>query len=290
MNIGTIEKDTNPWQYMCERWNMFAPPGRPSKGDVKNYQELLYKSFEGKEQRRHNVLILGSTPEIRDMLALDEDINVVLVDITIDMILSMTQLMENKNDSEVWVKSNWLSVPLQDSYFDAIISDLVICNVDRKNHGTFFDKLLKMLKPDGHWINRVYFVDGNTEIRPLDILLDEYSKKAQITKEDINNFRSTAGLIGWNKEEKLLDWSLLYKEMKRYIKDGRYCHPNPKANEILEGVYELFKPFDKKYFLDTEEGNDQVFSEYFKINGRLQDKSVIDLKEKAYYIYDLIRK
>ena len=53
-------------------------------------------------------------------------------------------------------------------------------------------------------INRVYFVDDNTYIRSLDELLEEYSRKPVITKEDINNFRSTAGLIAWNEEEKLL--------------------------------------------------------------------------------------
>lgn len=290
MSHGTIEKSVNPWEYMCERWNMFAPPGRPSREDVNNFRSSLYKSFEGKGLKKYNVLVLGATPEIRSMLAEDENINVVLVDITIDMIMSMTQLMEKKSKSEVWIKSNWIDVPLQDGYFDAILSDLVICNVDKEKHGDFYNKVLRLLKPDGHWINRVYFIDDNTKIRPLDVLLDEYSKKPQITKEDINNFRSTAGLIAWNREEKLLDWSLLYNEMKKYIKDGQYCHPNPKANEILEGTYELFKPFDKKYFLDTEEGNDTEFGKYFKINDRIHDESVVDLKEKAYYIYDLVRK
>ena len=250
----------------------------------------MYRSFEGKPADHYNVMVLGATPEIRDMLAEDERISVTLVDITIDMLISMSKLMTQNTDREIWVKSDWLAAPLQQGYFDAILSDLVICNVAREKHDLFYKKILSFLKPDGHWINRVYFVDDNTYIRSLDELLEEYSRKPVITKEDINNFRSTAGLIAWNEEEKLLDWRLLYEEMKRYHINGKFVHPNPKAAQILEGTYELFKPFDKKYFLDTEEGTEAEFNQYFKIIERIPDQSVVELKEKAYYIYDLVRK
>jgi len=289
MNFETIEKNVNPWEYMCERWNMFAPPGRPSKRDVEKYKKLLYNSF-AEEQPSYNVLVLGATPEIRDMLAQDKRINVFLVDITMDMIMSMTQLMDYTNDSEVWIKSNWLNMPLPDNYFDAILSDLVICNVDEKSHDIFFKEILRILKKDGHWLNRVYFVDNNTKIRKLEDLIIEYCEGDLTSKGDINNFRSTAGLIAWNKEKKLLDWSILYDEMKKYIQDGQFSHPIPKANVILQGTYDLFKPFNKKYFLDSEEGNDNEFSQYFHIYNRVNDEESIALKEKAYYIYDLTRK
>jgi 2-polyprenyl-3-methyl-5-hydroxy-6-metoxy-1,4-benzoquinol methylase len=290
MSFNTIEKTINPWEYMCERWSLFAPPGRPSKQDVENFKKLLYRSFSQKSNEQFNVLVLGATPEIRDMLAEDKRISVTLVDITFDMLISMTHLMKNKNPNEIRVKANWLTVPLKEGYFDAVLSDLVICNVAAGDHNQFYRKILELMKPDGHWINRVYVIDKNTQIRTLDQLLEQYSQKETITKEDINNFRSTAGLIAWNREEKLLDWSLLLEEMEKYYINGKFVHSSPKVETILEGTYELFKPFDKKYFLDTEEGTETELKLYFRIIDRILDDSVVHLKEKAYYLYDLTKK
>lgn len=287
MKLNTIEGNVNPWEYMCKRWNMFAPPGRPSYEDIRIMKEMLNNAIDMSESNI-SVLLLGATPEIRDMLAENKRITTTLVDITMDMIISMQHLMKNEVDNEIWVKSNWIDVPLEHSYYDVVISDLVICNVPFELHDSFYGKIVSLLKPQGHWINRAYSIDENTVIRSLENLLQEYSKKETLSKEDINNFRSTAGLIAWKKDEHLLDWKLLYEEMKKYQKNGQFIHKNKKYVEILEKTYELFKPFNKKYYLDTKEHTELKMKEYFVISNVWEDQSVKDLHEKGYYIYDLI--
>lgn len=288
MNNGTIEGKVNPWEYMCERWNQFAPPGRPSKDDINTMRTMMYDCLEPDKENYH-VLLLGATPEIRDMLAEDSRITTILVDITIDMIVSMGRLMQNNTEHEIWMKSSWIDAPLEKDYFDVVLSDLVICNVEYSKHDMFYSKIASLLRPNGHWINRVYSINGNTIIRSLDELLFEYSKKEQLTKADINNFRSTAGLIAWKKEERLLDWKLLYEEMTKYQVNGIFSHENPKYVEILERTYELFKPFNKKYYLDTETETEVKMRNFFSIHNRYEDFSVSDLHEKGYYIYDLVK-
>lgn len=291
-NMETIEKKCNPWEYMCHRWNFFTPPGRPSTNDIKNYKTLLYKSFEEKlrnKQGKFEVLLLGATPEIRSTLALDENIKVTLVDITIDMILAMTILLEEKTENEIWIRSDWVNVPLPIKYFDTILSDLVICNISPQRQQAFFTKMQSLLKDDGHWINRVYCIDENTRIRSLEELLEEYSKKDQFTRADINNFRSTAGLKHWDPETNILTWANLLKEMNKYRHNGEYKHINRKASEILNRVYKLFEPFDKKYWIGTKEQTERLFSKYFNIKKIIKDASVSHICEKGYYMYDMVK-
>lgn len=291
MEHSTIEKTVNPWIYMAERWNLFASPGRPSADDISNYKSLLYDSLDAEQHGKYYVLVLGSTPEIRDMLAEDDRIQVVIADITVDMMMSMSKLMKHDGvKREIWIKSSWIDVPSMNGMFDAVISDLVICNVPLENHTDFYKKIGSLMKPTGHWINRVYSVDANTRIRGIEDLLSEFCQKDNITNADINNFRSLLGLYAFDQEAKLLNWSLVYDGMKRYEKDGHFVHSNPKAVRILEGTYDLFKPFNKKYFLDTKDNTEKEMFQYFDIKKVLHDESVADLHGKSYDIYDLIQK
>lgn len=288
MAHATIEGSSNPWEYMCERWNLYFPPARPSANDVAVYKRMMYRSFEGLEQDRFHVLVLGATPEIREMLAADQRIEVTLVDLTMEMFAAMGELMSESTDREIWVRSSWVGAPLKEQYFDAVISDLVVPNVPYESLGAFYEKVRSLLRPTGHWINRIYFVDDHTRIRTLDELLAEYCAKDEITKRDINNFRSTAGLLAWSQQDKLLDWSVLLEHMNEYRVDGEFVHESPRACELLRGAYDLFKPFDKKFYLDTEEGTLDLLHRYFRTIERVHNESVADLEEKTYYTHDLV--
>jgi len=291
--LGTIEKTSNPWEEMCQRWELFAPPGRPSSQDIQIYKQYIDEIIKEKRQngqKKFHVLILGATPEIRDMLATYDNIQVVLVDITIDMILAMTELMQKKPKNEIWIRSNWITVPLQSDMFDVIISDLVICNIDPEKHEDFFLNIIKLLKIDGYWINRIYCIDENTSIRSMEQLFDEYKNKEELTNKDVNNFRSMAGLNYWDPQTGYLNWMDMLKEMDKYKKNGEYVHKEYVIKELLDQVYELFYPFNKKYWIEKRRKTERLFQNYFVIKQIYHDKTVIPLREKGYYIYDMIPK
>ena len=286
--MRTIEEYTNPWEYMSDRWNLFVPPSRPSRSDIQNFRALLHNCIHNNKMHNCKVLLLGSTPEIRDMLAAYKNVNVTLVDLTIDMILAMTKLMANKA-SETWVICDWLDAPLTTNYFDAIIGDLVMCNISPEKHDEFMAKIKSLLKRNGHWINRVCCIDENTKIRNLEELFEEYSQKKPITKEDVNNFRHMAGLNHWDPHTKILLWSKLLDDMNRYHVDGEYRHPNTNVAELLNRLYELYEPFHKMHWYGTKEETDILFSGYFKIQEVIKDIFFDSLHEKGYYTYDLVK-
>lgn len=236
---------------------------------------------------RVEVLLLGATPEIRDMFAADKRFRVTLIDKTINMVLAMTNLMKAKNPDEIWVISYWQDAPIQPEYFDIVISDLVICNIFPDEHDVFISKIKSLLKKDGHWINRVYCVDENTKMRNLDELIEEYTQGDSITKEDVNNFRSTAGLNHWNPYTRILEWEKLLDEMSRYRVNGEFHHKNEKAIELLARSYSLVESFNQKYWIDSKEGTEALLKRYFEIEDVIRDTTVVSLKEKGYYIYDL---
>lgn len=287
-----IEKENNPWVALAEKWRSFHPPGRPSKQEIATMAAMLRRSLDEKAERgknRFEVLVLGATPEIREMLAGDDRCRVTVVDVTLEMIMAMTRLMARKNSDEVWIRSDWISAPLPEGYFDAILSDLVICNILPEQHVKFFERMRALLNDGGCWINRVYCVDANTQIQSLDALLSTCGARPAPTDVDVNNFRSCAGLAHWDPETGILDWSKLLSEMNRYRQNGRFIHPEPAASEMLERLYELFKPFDKLYWIATREQTEELFGRYFTLAENIHDESVLHLQEKGYYIHKLAR-
>ena len=103
------------WLNLAKKWQLVKPPIRPSKEDLKIYEKLLKKN-----KIRNNILILGATPELRE-LALKYGKQIVVCDINLNMILAMTELMRHKNKKEIWIKADWVSVPLKHNHFDAIL-------------------------------------------------------------------------------------------------------------------------------------------------------------------------
>ncbi|MDQ7094866.1 class I SAM-dependent methyltransferase [Desulfosporosinus sp. PR] len=278
----------NSWENTCKSWDeLFAPPGRPSENDIKNFKKIVYQRVGLNQKDRLEVLLLGATPEIRDMFAEDKRFRVTLIDKTINMVLAMTNLMKAKSNNEIWVISYWQDTPLKPEYFDIVISDLVICNIFPDEHDLFLSKIKEMLKPGGHWLNRVYCIDENTKIRSLDQLIDEYVHGEVITKEDVNNFRSTAGLKYWDPKSKILEWGKLLDEMTNYRINGEFSHINDNAVELLTRSYNLVEKFNQKYWIDTKDGTESLFKRYFSIENVIRDTTVVTLKEKGYYIYDL---
>ena len=128
------------------------------------------------------VLLLGSTPEIRDMvLGYGDKVELVVCDANIEMILAMSSLMKSKEMSskELWLKCSWLDIPIEKEYFDIIFGDAVMHNLPLELHLKFLEKQGSLLKKGGFFVQRMTQIGEIKKISCREMF--------EIFKQDISN-------------------------------------------------------------------------------------------------------
>ena len=122
----------------------------PHQSDMYSYEEALKKCF-GKD-----VLILGSTPSLRDLGARYGK-RVTIVDESSLMMVSTSALLQyaNPND-ERWVHSDWLRLPLFPQSFDVVIADIIWWFFLNEEQKLLRDVITKCLRSGGSFISRFY--------------------------------------------------------------------------------------------------------------------------------------
>lgn len=134
-------------------WSIQAPPALPSKSEVK-----ILENFIKLKNLGQNLLVLGATPEYRN-LAHRLKKQVTLCDISFEMMLEMSNHLRYPQNAkkEIWLKSDWLSAPLQENYFDIILGDFVIANVPCKQQNNFYKNIASFLSKNGYFLTRIYY-------------------------------------------------------------------------------------------------------------------------------------
>lgn len=122
-------KKISSWQAMTDKWKkgLYTSPGRPSLSEQKIYRKCIKAVIKNKKNAR--ALVLGSTPELRDILA-ELKVETIICDISYEMMLAMSEVIKKaKPEKEIWIKAPWEENPLPEKYFDIIVGDLVLGNV-----------------------------------------------------------------------------------------------------------------------------------------------------------------
>ena len=153
------------WQRVAIEWGDYLPPWRPSKDDLKIYEEVVSTL-----PRNSRILILGATPELRD-LAASSGFKPVVVDFSLPMIIEMLQYTQKTNaDDEIWIKSDWLSMPLEGN-FDVVLGDLVLRMIESGQQEEFLKRIRKILSPTGIFVAREHFVEESLfDLAAIEIL------------------------------------------------------------------------------------------------------------------------
>lgn len=136
----------NAQQYskFVDAWKRAVYPARPSPEEMVVYDSLM-KEFTGKQ-----LLILGATPEFRDLGA-KHQFSVTCADINPNMLQGMKELMSFKNPNETLVQCNWLKMPFSQE-FDVAFAEQSINIVPVAEFKTFLKNVHTALKPDGHLV------------------------------------------------------------------------------------------------------------------------------------------
>lgn len=152
------------WENQTDLWGTLASPVRPSKGDV-----AVYERFLSRLPTKGRVLLLGSTPELRDLLAGLRDVKVHLADFSYRMPLAMLSYTANVDPArEIWIKANWLELPLPEGSFDAILGDLVLQQFPPELERSFLGTMARLLAPHGRFLGRFHFLHENMKTLTLE--------------------------------------------------------------------------------------------------------------------------
>ncbi|MBU4369279.1 class I SAM-dependent methyltransferase [Patescibacteria group bacterium] len=257
------EKFANPWKAFAARWEKyFTPPGRPSKQAMSLYRQFAKKSFVGLK-RQPRTLVLGATPEIRDVLAgLKAEVSI--IDINMEMILAMTELTKIKNPKEIIVKGNWTNMPFPSGYFDVVLGDLVWGNVPIFLQNKFLKEVKRVLKPNGYFIHKIATISSDWRKGSLDEVMEKYVKIPISRNTAMELFCHFLCDI-FNPKTGLSDTAKIKEELKKYWKNGKYKHTNKKITKLLNDSWEMWKPLDKIWAINYEEKVLKKFSFYFDI-------------------------
>lgn len=224
-------KSVASWfQSIASYWARYAPPVRPSKGEIKKIESFIRKRPEAKQ-----ALILGATPELRDLVH-KLKLEVTIVDLNLDMIMAMMEHMrfKKKCESEIWVRASWLDMPLKENHWDFVLGDFVICNLPFKLQIDLYQKVASLLIPDGYFITRMFFPPD--KLLPLEEVIRKYAN-AKINKNELHH-----SLIGYsyNQENYQAEVNRIKQAFKKAIK--RVDNKPEKLN-----IKKEMKRFDNDY-------------------------------------------
>lgn len=263
------------WKNLSQKdsWEKFTSPSRPSRDDIRNYNRMIQISLKNK--MNPEILVLGSTPEIRDMLvkfSLLQKAKITCLDMSEDMYRAMSGLLKNDNMSnETFVLGNWINTKL-DKKFDIILGDYVVDNIDHASREEFLKNISGLLKKDGAFIIRDYVLTKKYKSISMQDIFTSYA--SQVKNEKIT-IKEAANWI-WND----LLWDSYFKNDKGLVSlgflesevldFGRKIKSSVKKNPLLEGIYDYFLLYfellkSKYWTTTTKEKEEKLLKKFFKI-------------------------
>ncbi len=162
----------NKWTVLARKWMYYLPPGRPSSLDLDNIESLIRQHIPRKGAK---ALILGSTPEYRDLLH-RLGFLVSVADRNSDMVNAMKELRVYDSDEDIYVDDWFLFLPKHKREFDVILGDFIQGNVSYEKQGELYELISKALAPNGVFIERVLTFRDDSPIYLSDQLITEYAK------------------------------------------------------------------------------------------------------------------
>ncbi len=271
------------WERQIDSWDQMISPIRPSKGDCKIYQDYL-----GRKEGTERVLILGSTPEIRDLVAQFPKSKIYVADFSHQMISGMLKFTRHANPArEIWIKDDWLSLFLPERSFDVIIGDLVLQQISPENEKVFLKKVSSLLKKDGIFISRFHFISERFRNKTIEEIVKEVEAKELSYNEKLTLIRLWVWERFSDPESRKMDRRLAAKEYTEFIKrtkapdeaikkvgktliaweNAPYNWSPPTEKQLVDGLSDYFTIVDRKVAPDYE---DAIYYPIFNLSPKIK--------------------
>lgn len=167
------------WNRM-ESWELVLPPSRPSQQHLDWFEEQLVDL-----QRDAPVAVLGSTPELRDLLGRLGFTDVHILEKNLDFLEKMNQLRAWTN-AETVKEGDWMqTLPSFGGVFSAILSDLTAGNIQYDSRAEFYNLITDALRPNGIFCDK--FLSHPIPHENLGQLLSKY-ERAPLNLATVNRF------------------------------------------------------------------------------------------------------
>lgn len=260
---------------LAQIWTKMVGPSRPTISELAIYLKYI-RIKQQESNRRLKMLVLGSTPEFRD-LGYEENMEVTVIDSSQEYHNEINREIRHKcaieQENVVFIK--WQDINYQEE-FDIIIGDLVIGNIPPAELECFILKVNNALCKGGLFLGKSFYVDKKfTPITPqkmvenyyhgfpyhpysyfaynlticvlkdnmltfrdMYLILEELNNKGILLDETFEKFKN----IGWDKEMKF-KFHVPYKDdfenlILKYLKI-----------ENVEFANEVYSPFFPLYII-----------------------------------------
>lgn len=251
------------WEFF---WGGVKAPWRPTKKEIKFWEGKIQQAFKEKDFLR--ILILGATPEFRDMLTKHKDkTEVTLLDSNPEVKAAMDKLRKKKNSKERIVWGDWLKMPLPSNYFNIVLSDEGFENIALENHDKLHANIRRVMKKDGYFlVGRICLEYFFKHSLTLNQVLKKYNKDPKFFHNFYNRIWYLYRLAPSNplfydkkKQAVLMNKKAVQKVLNRAKKQGiknpKYLYWEPRLDydeidyeEVDLANLERLKSMIKKYF------------------------------------------
>jgi ubiquinone/menaquinone biosynthesis C-methylase UbiE len=243
-------KKITGWNSFADVWHLLDKPIRPRGETFK-----IYEKFIRGVKKHNNALILGATPELRELTGKFFR-QTVFVDISLEMILKTEKLVSPQYKNQIMVRGDWLKIPLPEHYFDVVLADVSTSSLSFNQYRNLFFRIYQFLRKEGAFISRQWiYIERNQNF------FEEYLKKRQLN--NISEFLLVIEefLARKNYLSPAADVYTTFKHYQDQIKKLK-----PKRNyKFLCALMPLFKNNPMVWSISPKEKVEQRFKEFFKI-------------------------
>jgi SAM-dependent methyltransferase len=254
------------WHKIADAWSKYTAPLRPTPETINFYRNAIINSLH--ENRYIKVLILGSTPEVRDIFEeFKFSVDVICSDLSLEMYMAMSSITNFKNQNEMFLLSDWNTMPLAENSFDLIIGDNFLTGVIPVLQHPLLSKLRKLLKPTGLLVHRICYDGLPANILNLEEVFDKFSTK-EAGNETISDFILCLQTIASNRINHFYTRSQVLNLINKFWnKDLQlFQHPQEQINKLLnhpnfiESIH-----VDKDWDFNTDIWYESLFKRNFNI-------------------------
>ena len=163
-----------------ESWELVLPPSRPSQQHLDWFRKHL-----GEYQADDPIAILGSTPELRDLVALLGFRDIHVLERNREFLARMDRLRVRQT-AETVLHGDWMqTLSGCTGRFAAVLSDLTSGNIPYDQRSEFYSLVAESLGPGGMFCDKL--LSYPIPHKPLDGLLGKY-ENAPLNLETVNRF------------------------------------------------------------------------------------------------------